>query len=142
MVVTQPPPVSSQEWQWVKGLIEDVVREESRETFSQELAKWVLVVRQFRKAEMRHIVVEESPSTEDLHYHAQCLHLLLAVGHSLVQQALHFRQEELAPLGVRREDIAAFVAELELSLTEWHHNFSEAELQETREKIFGSSGKA
>jgi len=73
-----------------------------------------------------------------LQYHAICLHALLAIGHALVLASKGFQAEELDELGVQREEIATYVAELEQSLREWHHGFSEAEINQAREKLFGA----
>jgi len=133
--------ISREEWSWVEDLIHEVNREVQQEvrraTFARNLFQWDLAVRQFRKIEQRRLLLQK-PTELDLQCHAICLHALLAIGHALVLASKGFQAEELDELGVKREEIAAYVAELEQSLREWHHGFSETEINQAREKLFGA----
>ena len=133
--------ISREEWSWVEDLINEVNREVQqqfrRATFPRNLFQWDLAARQFRKIEQRRLLLQK-PTELDLQRHAVCLHALLAIGHALVLASRGFQVEELDQLGVRREEIEAYVAELEESLREWHHGFSEEEINQAREKLFGA----
>lgn len=130
--------ITPQEWAWVQELIQEVQRQELREAFAKGLWEWDLAVRQFRKVEMRRVIT--GPPTEaDLLHHAVCLHALLALGKVLILEARKFSDAELTVFGVAHGHIAAYVAELEQSLREWHHGISEAELNAARLRIFGAA---
>lgn len=133
--------ISREEWSWVEDLIHEVNREVQQEarraTFARNLFQWDLATRQFRKIEQRRLLLQK-PTDVDLQFHAVCLHPLLVIGHTLMLGSRLFQAEELDNLGVKHEEIEAYVAELEQSFREWHHGFSEAEINQTREKLFGA----
>ena len=116
-------------------MIGDVQRDTKREAFVKRLFQWDLAIRQFRKVEMRRVILQP-PAEPDLRYHALCLHALLAIGHALSIQARQFKPEELDLFGVKHDEINAYVSELEQSFREWHHGFAEAEIEEARRGIF------
>lgn len=128
--------ITPQEWAWVQDLIQEVQREARCEVFGKRLWEWDLAVRLFRKVEYRRIILG-NPTENDWLHHAACLHALLAQGHVLRLESQELSDADLNALGRTREQIAAGVAELEQSLREWRHGFSERELAEARRKLFG-----
>jgi hypothetical protein len=130
--------ITPQEWDWVQELIQEVQRQELREAFATGVGSWDLAVRQFRRVEMRRIITG-TPTEKDRLHHAICLHALLAFGKVLVLEARRFSDADLAGVGIAQDQIAAYVAELEQSLREWHHGISEAELNAARQRIFGAA---
>lgn len=118
------------------GLIREVSREEQGELLAKRLFQWDLAVRQFRKTETKRITLG-NPTAADLESHALCLHGLLAIGHALVLRSKEVSPDELARFGIRPEEIETYVEELEQSFREWHHHFSEEDLQKVRRGIFG-----
>lgn len=138
MTTIPDAPISPQEWEWVKGLIQEVQRQEERESFAKQLFQWDLAVKEFRKLENKRFVLSE-PNQIDLQFHAVCLHAMLAIGHSLIIQSNGFEKSELAQFGVTHEQIAAYVEELKQSYREWHHGFTDTEITEATNKIFGAS---
>lgn len=133
--------ITQEEWKWVADLIEEVHRdiqqEARRARFAKILFQWDLAVRQFRKIEQRRLLLQK-PTEIDLKCHALCLHLLLAIGQALVLDAKRFPGAELEELGVKREEIEAYVEELAQSLREWHHGFTQSEVELARERLFGA----
>ncbi|MEQ1853120.1 MAG: hypothetical protein ABMA01_16195 [Chthoniobacteraceae bacterium] len=129
--------ISREEWTWVEDLITDVAREEQSGLFAQKLFQWDLAVKQFRKIEMKRIILG-TPGTIDLHFHALCLHGLLAIGRALIIDSKRFTSEELTKFQIKHEEIEAYVEELGQSLREWHHGFNDAELKRVRETVFGA----
>ena len=127
--------ITPEEWAWVQDLIQEVQREEKRESFVKSLFEWDLAVRQFRKVEMRRIILA-SPTENDILHHALCLHALLAIGNALLLEGRKFSDEDLVTFKVSMPQIVAYVAELEQSFREWHHRISEVELSKTRQAIF------
>ncbi len=126
------------EWAWVQDLIQEVQRQELGDAFARNLGEWDLAVRQFRKVEYRRIILG-SPTEDDFLHHAACLHALLALGNILLMETRKFSDSDLTALGIARQTVAAYVAELEQSFREWHHGISETELNAVREKIFGGT---
>jgi hypothetical protein len=129
--------ITREEWAWVQDLIGDVQRDGKREAFAKSLFQWDLAVQQFRKIELRRIILQP-PSEADLRYHAWCLHALLAIGHALVIQARGFKPEDLDRFSVKHEEIEAYVTELEQSFREWHHGFTPGEVGHATREILGA----
>ena len=131
--------ITREEWAWVEDLIKDVAREEESDLFAQKLFQWDLAVKQFRKIENKRIILG-TPKPIDLQFHALCLHGLLTIGRALVISSGRFKPDDLTKFQIKHEEIEAYVEELEQSLREWHHGFTEGELAKVREAVFG--GKA
>lgn len=130
--------ITPEEWAWVRGLIQDVQQEEQRDTFVKGLIEWDLAVRQFRKVELRRIILA-SPTEDDILQHALCLHALLAIGNALLVGGRKFTESQLAVFKISLNQVAAYVADLEQSFREWHHGISGTELAKTRQAIFGAA---
>jgi glutamate synthase domain-containing protein 3 len=128
--------ITQEEWAWVNDLIEEVRRETERDAFARQLFQWDLAVRQFRKLELKRMF-QRPPTPTDLHYHGMCLHALLAIGHALVIESRKFQPTELKHFNLQHEQLEAYVEELEMSLREWHHGFTEERLAEVRNKVLG-----
>jgi hypothetical protein len=128
--------ISREHWEWVRGLIRDIEREEKRDEFLRTLFQWDLAVREFRKVELAAMILGQ-PVEQDFHFHAICLHSLLATGHSLILMAEQFDPKDLEHCRVEPAQITAYVEELEQSFREWHHGFNDHEVEATRVKIFG-----
>ncbi len=129
--------VTHEEWAWVESLISEVSRQEKNDVFAKRLFHWDLAARQFRKIEYRRIVLGK-PAALDLEFHARCLQGLLTIGHALVVASRQLQAEELARVGVKREEIEAYVEELEQSFREWHHGFSDEQLEKVRKAVFSA----
>jgi hypothetical protein len=131
------PQISFDQWDWIRGLIRDVERDESREEFPKRLFQWDLAVKQFRKAEQAKMVLS-SPSERDIRCHSICTCTLIAIGQSLVLQAEQAPADELQSCKMNHEQLAAYVEDLEQSFREWHHGFTPEEVKATQEAIFGA----
>ena len=136
--IVPPEEITQQEWEWVHDMIEEIDRQERREDFARWLFQWDFAVREFRKVEQRRIILG-TPNAYDRRFHSLCLHSLLAGGHALVLHSEDFTPEELKQFGVVHEDITAYVAELEQSFREWNHAFTEAEIGNAQQAIFGGT---
>jgi hypothetical protein len=127
--------ISREHWEWVRGLIRDIEREEKKDEFLKLLFQWDLAVREFRKVELAAMILGQ-PNEKDFHFHAICLHSLLAMGHSLILMAEPFDPREFEYCRVQHAHITTYLEELEQSFREWHHGFNESEIAETKAKIF------
>jgi hypothetical protein len=130
------PHISTDQWDWIRELIRDLERDETREGFPKQLFQWDLAVKQFRKAEQARMLLD-SPSQRDLRCHSICVCTLIAIGQSLVLQAEQLPADELSLCEMNHEQLAACVEELEQSFREWHHGFTAEEVKAAREAIFG-----
>ena len=133
-----PAGITAHEWAWVRALIQDVMREREREDFVTAYAEWNLAIRQFRKIEDERIILNE-PTAEDLLEHEACLAGLVEQGRNLVRQATKLTDAELAALHIARENLEAGLWSLQQDWDVRHHQFSEAELEAARRKIFGAT---
>ena len=79
------------------------------------------------------------PNEKDFHFHAICLHSLLAIGHSLILMGEEFEAKEFQQSCVKHAHIEAYVKELEQSFQEWHHGFSQQEISTAQARIFGGA---
>lgn len=130
--------ISQEEWQWVHDMIRDIEREEQRDQYLSSLFQWGLAVRQFRKVEIKRMILG-NPDEADFDYHAMCLHALLAIGTALKMNVGQFEREDLIKFHVEPEHILCYVQELEQSFREWHHGFTPQELGAAKAKIFGAT---
>ncbi len=119
-------------------MIRDLSREERREEFLKNLFQWDMAVRQFRKTELKRIIIG-SPSQHDLDFHALCLHALLAIGRSLLVDSRNFDPAELEKNNIAHDHIESYVEELEQSFREWHHGLTADEVKAAEAKIFGAA---
>ena len=129
---------SSQDWAPVRQLIEEVQEQEKQEQFAATLFQWDLVVRFFRRVEKTHMLDRE-PTQQDLQYHKAFLNALLSVGEFLAISAEKFSNEDLKPFRIGKEDLLAYLRELEHSYSEWHGELSDARRQDLSQKIFGGA---
>jgi hypothetical protein len=127
--------ISHEEWAWVHDLIQDVQAQAERDSPVKTCGEWEMALREFRKIEMKRMVLG-SPTEKDRLSHGACLHALLATGKVLILEILKFPDGELASHGVTLEQIAAQVEELEQTVRESNHPFSDAELDRVRGKLF------
>jgi hypothetical protein len=130
--------ITSQQWEWVRGMIAEIEQDERRENFARTFFQWDFAVREFRKVELRRIISAQ-PTDADRRSQAICLHHLLTAGHALVLWADSFTPDELKQFGISRSNVVAYVEELEASFREWHHGFTEAEIAAAQKSIFGGA---
>ena len=129
--------ITGEEWAWVGGLIREVSREEQTDLLARKVFQWDLAVRQFRKLEHERIVLG-TPTPADFEGHARCLEGLLMIGRALVLGCRQYAPEELGRFGIKHQEPEACVAALEQSFREWHHSFSEEQLERVRKALFGA----
>jgi hypothetical protein len=138
VIATAPELAQKNEWEAVYDLVAEVEHGQDRAGSAKSLAEWQLAVRQFRKVEFRRMT-SGPPGDLELRYHAICLHALLAIGEALALAVRDLDARELAVIGLTHGDLEASLEELRQSFREWHHGFSETELERAREIIFGAA---
>lgn len=133
-----PRPLPDREvWTWVNSLIEDVRREEESDAFAQNLGRWDLAVRTFRRAEDE-IMYLDDPSEPDRRFCLFLLHTLAAMGNRLLIHSQQFTAQELDRFGVKHGQIEAYVAEVEESLREWSNDADPQKVSDLEAAIFGA----
>jgi len=137
-IVTVAENISPEYWNWVRNLIRDIELQEQCDAFLARFGQWDVGVREFRKIELVRMIRGE-PTDVDFRFHAICLHMLLAIGHSLILQSEKFEKGDFAHSNFEHEHIQAYVQELEQSYREWHHGFTDAEIMAAQAKIFGAT---
>lgn len=125
-------------WAAVRDLIDEVERDQSQEQLASSVAEWRLAVRQFRKVELKRLVLGE-PTASDYSCHSICLHSLLAMGETLELWSRSFEPGSLALLRLSHDAIEAGVEDLKQSLREWQHGFTPQEVSSVREAVFGAA---
>jgi hypothetical protein len=123
----EKPNISREDWTAVQNLIKEVNLKEHASAFAASVAIWDAAVHLFRRLEQEHLI-EQTPTETDLDYHKGLLHLLLGVGHILKVRAASFRPEVLKEFNLRREDVQAYVRELEMTLSDWHGEHDTAKI--------------
>lgn len=129
----------SSEWPFFKVLIAELQQQEKRQEFLPQFYYWDFAVRIFRHLEQQTLLVEVEPTTEDLALHKFAIDCLLAIGRELLFQADKIADEEFARFSFSRHDLAAYVAELEHTLSEWHGDVEPAQANQLQERIFGGT---
>ena len=132
------PGITREEWDWVRSLIADVERESERDAFVGSLIRWDMAVKQFRKMEQKRMLLQ-APTEVDVLCHKVCLHALLTLGNALLIDVRKFSEAELKCFRVRKEDVTAYVQELEQTFREWHHGFGTEEIRAVQQSIFGGA---
>ena len=81
-------------------------------------------------------MLDREPTPDDVRHHKAALLALLSVGQFLVIEADKFSNDELRPFNIRKEDLLAYVRELEHSYSEWHGELSAQQRLNLSRKIF------
>jgi hypothetical protein len=126
---------STQDWAPVKDLIEEI---QQQELFAAAFFQWDLVVRYFRRIEKAHFL-DQAPISDDLRYHKAALLALLSVGQYLVIASARFSDEDLVAFAISKENMLAYIRELEHSYIEWHGELSDETRAELNRRIFGAA---
>lgn len=128
--------ISREDWAPIQALLEEVQEQERQEHFVAALYQWDLIVRLFRRIE-RERLIDRPPTKTDLRYHKFLLHTLLGIGNFLEIQAARTPSDELKKnFGIRREDLAAYLRELEDTYNEWHGEIEPRRLEDLKAAIF------
>lgn len=131
-------PVSTQQWEFVQGLLRDLEAEENREALGSHFGQWSLSIKAFRRvAALRMTLIE--PTELDLLFHKACVADLIAFGTILDIAAATHRNEDLAKHGIDRNVIKAVLADLQNSFDEWHGQVPPHRIKELQQRIFNAS---
>jgi hypothetical protein len=124
-----------QDWAPVKDLIEEI---QQQELFAAAFFQWDLVVRYFRRIEKAHFLDQE-PVPDDLRYHKAALLALLGVGQYLMLASDRFSDEDLVSFGITKENMLAYIRELEHTYIEWHGELNDETRADLNQRIFGGA---
>jgi hypothetical protein len=135
----KPPKFDRQDWDAVQVLIAEV---QQAERMTVRYAAGVLLfdaaVRSFRNVE-RVQLFEKTPSEDDLKFHEAILHSLISLGQLLAMRIAKIDAEDLAPYGIKRENLWAYVEELRDTFVMWHGpELNPERAAELKKAIFGA----
>jgi hypothetical protein len=131
-------PISSGQWEFVKGLLHDLEAEEIREALGIHFGQWRLSIKAFRRVEALRMTLAE-PTELDLAFHKACVTDLISFGTLLEIAARDHQDEDLAKHGIERRVIKAILADLQNTFDEWHGQVPDSRVRDLQEKIFDAA---
>jgi len=131
-------PVSTQQWEFVKRLLQDLEAEETREALGSHFGQWKLSIKAFRRVEALRMTLSE-PTDLDLAFHKACVAELIAFGTLLDISAGGHQDDDLAKHGIERRGIKALLAELQNTYDEWHGQGPEPRIHDLQQRIFNAA---
>lgn len=122
------------EWLAVHLMIVEIYQREQGEKYPALLLRnWDNAIQVFRYIERRQLF-EQTPTPIDLRMHEALLHALIGLG--LILEAGNSDQD-LAEFGIRRENVTAYIRELEDDFLMWHLPELDPARAAELEKVFG-----
>jgi hypothetical protein len=88
-------------------------------TIDTTILLWDVAIRLFRVVE-RQRLFERTPARDDLKIHEALLHSLLSLGQLLEIRIQNVDDEDLARFGIQRENLSAYIRELQDTFLMWH----------------------
>lgn len=131
-------PVSTQQWEFVKRLLQDLEAEETREALGSHFGQWKLSIKAFRRVEALRMTLIE-PTDLDLAFHKACVAELIAFGTLLEISASEHQDDDLAKHGIERRVIKALLADLQNTFDEWHGQVPEPRIHDLQQRIFNAA---
>lgn len=130
--------ISAAEWNWVHELIRDCEVDRCQTLFTR-IVTWHLASLKFREAEYK-MFTGGHESNESLYNQFEaCLTLLISTGNDLLSEATDFTEEMTKMVGFTRDQLKACIEDLRITYRECNHGMSEHDLDQLRNKIFGSA---
>jgi hypothetical protein len=130
--------VSTEHWEFVKGLLHDLEAEEICEALGCHFGQWRLSIKAFRRVEAVRMTLMV-PTELDLAFHKACVAGLISFGTILDISASHHRDEDLAKHGFERKAIKAILADLQNTFDEWHGQVLESRIEDLNKRIFDAA---
>ena len=134
-----PTIIDRKDWAAVQELITEVQeKERMAEKYAAGIHLWDAAVRLFRNVE-RHQLFEQTPKADDLKVHEALLHSLISLGQLLEIRIQNIDDEDLAFFDIQRENLSAYVRELQDTFLMWHGPEADpARAAELEKTIFGA----
>jgi hypothetical protein len=134
-----PTIIDRRDWAAVQELIAEVQEAERiARKYASAIHLWDAAVRLFRHVE-RLQLFEQTPTADDLKIHEALLHGLLSLGQLLEIRIQHIDDEDLASFDIQRENLSAYVRELQDTFLMWHGpDLDPARSAELAKRIFGA----
>jgi hypothetical protein len=128
----EPPIPEPKDWAAVRFLTRELERSEQ---LAASIAQWDLTVRLFRSVE-RQQFYEKEPTEIDQANHRALLHVLIGLGEG---RAKGFSDQELARFGITRNNLSAYIRDLEDTFFLWHvPDFEPERTKKLEQLIFGA----
>jgi len=134
-----PTIIDHKDWAAVQELIEEVQQaERMTKRYAAGIHLWDAAARSFRIVE-RQLLFEKDPTQDDLKFHEAILHALLSLGKLLEIRIQNIDDEDLAAFGIDRENLSAYVREIQGTFLMWHGpEGNPGRVAELEKKIFGA----
>ncbi len=129
------------DWVAVKILIDEVDEEISarRSHLLFRLNAWLLAIRIFKRIEERKLILCD-PAPRDIEYHRAFTSLLLGHGEVLLLELKRHQEIDPENIGVRFEDISAYVDDLRYDQRSRYGDMTEARRDDILREVFGGEG--
>jgi hypothetical protein len=132
-----PPIIDRKDWAAVQELITEV---QQAERYAAKIHLFDAAVRLFRHVEREQLFIPPTPIPDDLKVHEALLHSLLSAGQLLELRIQNIDDDDLAAFDIRRENLLAYVRELQDTLRTWHGIERDPfKADELKKRIFGAS---
>jgi hypothetical protein len=130
----EQPVIDRKDWAAVQELIAEIQQ-------TQRYAAGILLldatVRIFRNLELQ--LIAKAPTAHDLEVHEALLHSLIGLGQLLELRIQNISDDDLAVFDIQRENLSAYVRELQESFAMWHGPDLPADrVTELEKRIFGA----
>jgi hypothetical protein len=137
--IVDSPSIERKDWDAVQQLITEVQQLQLTTVWIAAVIRfWDVAVGVFRVVE-RERLFELTPTEGDLKLHKALLDSLIKLGQALEARVKGIDDEDLAELGVGRENLSAYVRELEDTFLMWHGpELDPARAAELKKTIFGA----
>src|SRR6266704_3553029 len=127
----------TEDWAPVWILIDELKRIEQGEHWAGPIYQWDLLVRLFRAIEQRKLI-ENEPTKTDLKIHQALLHALIDLGEHVLFRIKRITDEELSYFGINRENLSAYIRDLQDTYLMFHGaELEPARKAELEKAIFG-----
>lgn len=135
----EPPIIDRRDWAAVQELIAEVqAKERVAQQYAVAIHMWDVAVRMFRNVELQQLF-SKAPAENDLKVHKALLHSLIGLGQLLELRIQSIDDEDLASFGIQRENLSAYVRELQDTFLMWHGpDLDPARSAGLEKRIFGA----
>jgi len=136
----EQPVIDRKDWAAVQELITDIQQaQEKTKRYAAGIYLLDATVRVFRKVELQELIAKV-PTERDLKVHEALLHALIGLGQLLELRIQSIDDDDLALFGIQRENLSAYVKELQDDFIMWHDpEVDPATTAEIEKRIFGGA---
>jgi len=132
--IVDSPVIDSKDWAAVQELIAEI---QQAQKYAAAIYLFDATVRLFRNIESREFIAK-TPATNELKRHEALLRMLIGVGQLLELRIQNIDDADLAAFDIKRENLSAYVEELQDDFIMWHGpELDPVAAAEVEKKLFG-----